>query len=67
VPLTTSPNSRRTQRGECAPIGSPHCTHDDIRREGAGRYSHWGDTLYFSTSDNTDPNRNGRAYALTVP
>jgi SAM-dependent methyltransferase len=50
-----------------APIGTPHCAHDDIRRHGAGRYSHWGDTLYFSTSDNTDPNRNGRAYALTAP
>src|SRR5262249_4763936 len=27
-------------------------------------YSHWGETLYFSTSDNSDPNANGRRYSL---
>src|SRR5262249_29770214 len=27
-------------------------------------YSHWTSQLYFSTSDNSDPNTNGRRYAL---
>lgn len=38
--------------------------HDEIREQGAGRYSIWGDVLYFSASDNTDPVTNGRAYEL---
>jgi SAM-dependent methyltransferase len=42
--------------------------HDTIRTEGRGSYSVWlaGSrwVLYMSTSDNTDPNRNGRTYAL---
>lgn len=44
--------------------GIPHTTHDVIRSRGAGGFSHWGDRLYFSTSDNSDPNVNGRAYVL---
>jgi hypothetical protein len=44
------------------PLGPPHALHDDIRRSGEGRYSHWGETLFFSTSDNSDPNTNGRTY-----
>ncbi|GEM_PF-1462505 len=40
------------------------CLHDDIRALGGGRYSVWGDHLYFSTSDNSDPRTNGRSYLL---
>jgi radical SAM protein with 4Fe4S-binding SPASM domain len=47
------------------PLPFPSALHDDIRREGSGRYSFWGDTLYFSTSDNSDPARNGRRYELS--
>jgi hypothetical protein len=47
-----------------SPIGKPHALHDDIRTVGGGLYSHWKDTLYFSTSDNSDPNSNGRSYSL---
>lgn len=36
--------------------------HAAIAAEGKGRYSSWYGTLYFSTSDNTDPNKNGREY-----
>ena len=36
--------------------------HEAIAQVGEGRYSFWGDTLYFSTSDNSDPNTNGRQY-----
>ena len=45
-------------------LGPAHASHDDIRRLGAGRYSHWGAQLYFSTSDNTDPRGNGRHYSV---
>lgn len=47
-------------------LGPAHSDHDSIRRTGCGRYSHWrsadGDWLYFSASDNSDPNINGRSY-----
>ena len=42
----------------------PHSLHDNIRRYGRGQYSHWGQHLYFSSSDGSDPNTNGREYAL---
>ena len=45
----------------------PHSIHDDIANYGAGRFSHWGDAVYFSTSDNTNPNENGRVYRLIYP
>jgi len=45
-------------------LGPPHAGHAEIRRMGGGRFSHWGNTLYFSTSDNTDPNQNGRLYEI---
>jgi SAM-dependent methyltransferase len=45
-------------------IGQPHSFHSDIRTKGKGLYSHWGRSLYFSTSDNTDPRKNKRIYSL---
>ncbi|RME55752.1 hypothetical protein D6779_12105 [Candidatus Parcubacteria bacterium] len=45
-------------------LGPPHSLHDDIQTVGGGRYSHWHDQLYFSTSDGTDPNINGRRYTV---
>jgi len=44
--------------------GIPHTAHDVIRSRGAGGFSHWGDRVYFSASDNSDPNVNGRTYVL---
>jgi FkbM family methyltransferase len=41
-----------------------HSLHDDIRARGNGRYSHWKDLLYLSTSDGSDPNTNGRRYSV---
>jgi len=41
-----------------------HSSHDDIREIGAGRYSHWGDAVFFSSSDNSDPAKNGRRYSV---
>ena len=47
-------------------LGPAHCLHSDIRESGAGRFSHWGDYLIFSTSDNSDPRSNGRAYKIVT-
>jgi 2-polyprenyl-6-hydroxyphenyl methylase/3-demethylubiquinone-9 3-methyltransferase len=48
-------------------LAFPHSLHNDIKRRGCGRFSHWGDRIYFSTSDGSDPNRNGRLYRLIYP
>ena len=45
-------------------LSQAHAIHDEIRSIGRGRYSHWGDTLYFSSSDGTDPRTNGRRYTV---
>lgn len=52
------------------PLGPPGALHDDIRTRGLGAWSHWDFGLrtqvMFSTSDNSDPNENGRRYELKV-
>jgi cyclopropane fatty-acyl-phospholipid synthase-like methyltransferase len=48
------------------PIGFAHQTHADVKSHGAGRYSHWRQQLMFSTTDNTDPNTNGRQYHICL-
>ncbi len=48
------------------PLSTPKSLHDDIRTLGLGRYSHWGPVVYFATSDNSDPNLNGRVYRVDV-
>jgi hypothetical protein len=55
-------SSKLTENGR--PLGPGGALHEDIRQMGQGRYSHWGGGLYFSTSDNSDPNTNGRKYIL---
>jgi hypothetical protein len=45
-------------------LGPPHSIHDTVCNLGQGRFSHWEGKLYFSTSDNSDPNTNGRQYAI---
>jgi len=51
-------------------LGAPHSLPDEIRM-GGGCYRHWQvgawarrDVLFFSTSDNSDPRTNGRAYSV---
>ncbi len=44
----------------------PHTTHEDIVNSGKGRFSHWGGDLYFATTDNSDPNTNGKIYEALV-
>jgi len=46
-----------------APLGPAHSNHAEIAKKGTGPYSHWGDYLYFSSSDNSDPATNGRRYS----
>src|SRR5262249_15193495 len=50
-----------------AVLGPPHAAHALIRSGGGGAFSHWKSTLYFSTSDGSDPNVNGRAYEIVIP
>lgn len=50
------------------PLPLPHTSfHGNIRSLGCGRYSHWGKWIYFSTTDNSSPLRNGRRYTLCCP
>lgn len=48
-------------------IGPNDAIHDEIRARGEGRHSFWHDTLYFSSSDNTNPISNGRKYEVEWP
>jgi hypothetical protein len=43
-------------------LGPAHSLHQAISSEGHGRYSQWQNSLYFSSSDGSDPRTNGRAY-----
>jgi glycosyltransferase involved in cell wall biosynthesis len=45
-------------------LGPGACLHDEIRLQGGGRHSLWGEYLYFSASDNSDPRTNRRSYVL---
>jgi hypothetical protein len=47
-------------------LGPPHRPHEYIHHDGHGQFSHWISTLYFSTSDNSDPRTNGRRYTLVA-
>ena len=48
-------------------IGPGRSTHADVRRFGAGRFSHWGNKIYFSSSDGSPPESNGRTYQALIP
>jgi predicted O-methyltransferase YrrM len=47
-------------------LGPAHVMHDTIRANGFGGFSHWRGALYFSTSDNTSPQTNGRHYSIRI-
>jgi hypothetical protein len=53
------------------PLGPAHSSHAGVAKIGHGRFSHWGrkdSTIFvFSSSDNTDPQTNGRAYWAVKP
>ncbi len=48
-------------------LGPPHTPWAEIAKQGSGRYSHFDDSVVFSSSDNTDPNVNNRRYTVVVP
>ena len=45
-------------------LGPGHAIHATIQDSGDGRYSFWLGVVYFATSDGSDPNTNGRVYAV---
>ena len=47
-------------------LPTPHANHQNIRDYGQGQYSHWGDELYFSASDNSNPLLNGKKYSYII-
>lgn len=49
------------------PLGPPHALLQQVADQGGGRYCHWQAWLYLSARDNSDPNTNGRGYAVAVP
>jgi hypothetical protein len=51
-------------------LGPAHSDLSEIASLGRGRFSHWrknGTTVYWSSSDGTDPATNGRAYWVVRP
>jgi SAM-dependent methyltransferase len=46
------------------PLAMRASSHDSIKEKGGGRYSHWGNTIYFSSEDNSDPRSNKSVYKL---
>jgi hypothetical protein len=46
-------------------LGPAHALHDKIRKKGGGAYSHWGEWVHLSTSDNEAPGN--RTYEYAVP
>jgi hypothetical protein len=47
-------------------LGPPHTGLAEISKAGLGRFSHSGPGVTLSTSDNSDPNTNGRSYSAFV-
>ncbi|WP_295145762.1 Gfo/Idh/MocA family oxidoreductase [uncultured Reyranella sp.] len=45
-------------------LGPAHAVHATIQAAGDGRYSFWMNVVYFSSSDGSDPNTNGRTYSV---
>ena len=50
-----------------APLSLPDALHADIAEKGEGRYSFWGENLFFSSSDCSDPRESGRRYEVLWP
>ncbi len=64
--LETLNGSRLVLLEDGAPLSGGHAMRDEIIEWGHGRYVHLGRTVRFSTSDNSDPRRNGRCYAVAL-
>lgn len=53
-----------TLKEDGRPLAYRHSYVQGIEAFGLGRYCHLPDGLYFASSDNSDPNTNGRAYSV---
>ena len=49
------------------PLGPAHSPYREVREKGEGRFVHWVVGFIFSSSDNSDPNTNGRRYRAIIP
>lgn len=47
-------------------LGPAHSQYADIASRGGGGFTFWGDAVYFSSSDGSDPRSNGRLYELEL-
>jgi len=51
-------------------LGPPHSDVGEIEMKGRGRFIYWqssmNNDIYFSASDNSDPNTNGRTYTVVA-
>ena len=48
-------------------LGPSASGHRIIRDVGKGAYSHWRNHILFSSSDNSNPKKNGRTYSMVIP
>jgi SAM-dependent methyltransferase len=48
------------------PLAYRHAQKIGIEKGGSGRYLHWENTVYFSSSDLSDPRHNGRTYTFCM-
>ena len=48
------------------PLQLAHSSLEEVRLHGQGRYSHWATQVRFSSTDNSNPNTNGRSYTYSV-
>lgn len=48
------------------PLGPPHCPPPIVRSLGRGQYVHSGNAVFFSASDNSNPNESGRTYSYSI-
>lgn len=56
--------ARLTILEDDVPLGYRNASTEGIARFGEGRYSHSGNIAYFASSDNSNPNENGRKYSF---
>ena len=45
-------------------LGPAHAFRSELQRSGKGAFLHWGNVVYFSSSDNSDPRTNGKTYQV---
>jgi hypothetical protein len=69
-PGDTEANMQRSRTVMCEGdlrIGPGHTPYTEIGTKGFGRFIHYQNEIAFSSSDNTDPNSNGRQYKIVIP